>query len=180
MNLTFFVNFVIIKYRSCVETPFQHCKNIFILGNCPRRKSKMDIVIENLKDYRNPITLDSIFKEDTQKLYNECKWVMQDCLYPHVIHSSSQNTFYFGMKSVSESTTSQDYTDCSQKMLDKIPKENLSISNWKMLRNLHFSKIFQIAKKHNVTMRWCGNDSIACGDQWIISMAGKEIGILRI
>lgn len=136
----------------------------------------MDIVIENLKDYRKPILLKSIFKEDTKVLYDECRWVMQDWLSPHISSSTNQTAFYFAHSN----SITHDNDEFSKKLLTKISKGNISKNNWKMVRNSHFKKIFTIAQKHNVTMRWCGNDPVALGDQWIISMAGKEIGVLRV
>lgn len=136
----------------------------------------MDIVVENPNDYRNSILLETIFKEDTQELFEECKWVLQDWLSPHISSAGSQTTFYHSHRN----SIIYDCDSFNKKLLEKISKENMSQNNWKMVRNSHFRKIFTIAQKHNVSMRWCGNDAVSCGDQWIISQNGKEIGILRI
>ena len=143
-----------------------------------------NIWIENPKNFRKPIPLTSIFGEDSEKLYKECRCVMRDWLYPYEVCSSpdSPKTFNFGARNIRGNHISKECKPINQEWLWKVPEEKVSISraNWRILKNSHFKTIFDIAHKHNVNMKWCGNDSNPCGDQWSISKGSEEIGILRV
>lgn len=81
-RLTFSVNFVIIKNSSNVGTPFQHGKTHFIIGNC-LGGTKMNVFIDNLKNHRKSVSLESIFGKDSLKLYKTCEAIWLGWLHPY-------------------------------------------------------------------------------------------------
>lgn len=52
-------------------------------------------------------------------------------------------------------------------------------SHERKVQRVHY-RIYDIAKRHSLHVRWLGRSKVACyPDQWIISKAGKDIGIIH-
>ena len=137
----------------------------------------MPISIMNLdrNERLNPVSL--FGEKDARKFVLACEQVMHDWLYPYEGCYRASKPHYtipeLKAQKPADMSVAQYYKQLNAQWYAEHPgeeeKEVASKKEWERKNSRAFKAIFGVAKRHGLYIKWFGDSSPCCGDQWEIT-----------
>ena len=148
----------------------------------------MNVFIDNLKNHRKSVSLESIFGKDSLKLYKTCEAIWLGWLHPYkgCYEANIPTILDFNLKANIPFNSSFDaeYKKFTQKWLEEHPEEKekmaKSKAEWQANFDSQFKIVAKIASDHNATITWCGTNNAERGDQWMVSQNDEQLGVFTV
>ena len=148
----------------------------------------MNVFIDNLKNHRKSVSLESIFGKDSLKLYKTCEAIWLGWLHPYkgCYEANIPNILDFNFKANIPFNSSFDaeYKKFTERWLEEHPEEKEKMAKSKSQRQANFDRQFKIVAKiasdHNATITWCGTNNAERGDQWMVSQNDEQLGVFTV
>ena len=148
----------------------------------------MNVYIDNQKNHQKSIPLEDVFGKDSLRLYKTCEKIWFSWLHPYkgCYEAKIPNILDFSLKAriPFNSSFDDEYNKFINNWLEEHPAEKKKMDDskaeWKANFEAQFKIVAQIASEHNATIIWCGKDSNACGDQWVVSQNNEQLGVFTV
>lgn len=126
----------------------------------------MNVFIDNLKNHRKSVSLESIFGKDSLKLYKTCEAIWLGWLHPYKgCYEANVPTildFNFKANIPFNSSFDAEYKKFTEKWFEEHPEEKekmaKSKAEWQANFDSQFKIVAKIASDHNATITWCGTN----------------------